>query len=107
MKKFMEEIIEELVGYPIDMQLKEAFEKNGIDNQIIVTCMLCKKLDRLVDVLENINKEVSSINCDICGLENSLNSLSELSECVAYIPPTYHQKEGYYVFRVAGQIDTN
>lgn len=82
MKKFMEETIEELVGYPIDMQLKETFEKNGIDNQIIVTCMLCKKLDRLADVLEGIDQELAGINSSMNGLEDSLNALSELSNCV-------------------------
>lgn len=65
-----------------------------------------ESLKRIADTLENINQELSSINSNMCGLEDSLNVLSELSKCIAYIPPRYHQKEGYYIFRIGGQVET-
>lgn len=100
MKEEISKILSELIEEEVDIDFKEDYKRNGIKVDLLVKILLCKQLDRIANSLENID-------CNICGLEDSLNALNALSECVTYIPPMYHQKEGYYVFRIAGQIDTN
>lgn len=34
-------------------------------------------------------------------------SLSRLSDCVSYIPPTPHQQKGRHVLQISGMVDTN
>lgn len=34
-------------------------------------------------------------------------SLSNLSDCVSYIPPTPHQERGRHVLQIGGMVDTN
>lgn len=78
-----EEILEELVGYPVDMDFKQGFEKDGIENDFIMKIMLCKKLDRIADALEKLN------------------------DCVGYIPPSMFNKEGHHILRIGGSVDVD
>ena len=56
-----------------------------------------KQLERIADALERISEDLNSINY---GIER-------LTECIGYIPPLPHQKEGYRFLRIAGQVDAN
>lgn len=71
-----EKILEELVGYPVDMDFKQGFEKDGIENDFIVKIMLCKKLDRIADVLEKIE-------IDIACMQSSIDTIEQFTECIA------------------------
>lgn len=53
-------------------------------------------IERIADALEGIESILGNID----------DSLEDLTKCVAYIPPRYHQKEGFYTLRICGQVTT-
>ena len=46
-------------------------------------------LERIADALEGLNE-----------------SGRMLSDCVGYVPPRWHMTEGFHIFRIGGQVDT-
>lgn len=60
------------------------------DNNLAVEVAKLTQLNRIADALEEIG-----------------DNLERLTNCVGYIPPAPLQKEGYHVFRIAGQVDTD
>lgn len=59
--------------------------------------MKVEQLKRIADVLEDINGVLISMSAPI----------EELSDCVGYVPPRHHMKEGYHVLNIAGRVDTD
>ena len=67
-------------------EMKSDWQMN--DNNLAVEVAKLTQLTRIADVLEEIG-----------------DNLERLANCVAYIPPTPLQNEGYYIFRIGGCID--
>lgn len=59
--------------------------------------MKLKRLDRIADFLEAINGNLSEMQ----------EALTMLKECVGYVPPRGYMREGYYIFRIGGEVGTN
>lgn len=62
-----------------------------------------EQLKRIADALENIAQELGSVNVHLGSLQE-LECLSELDKCIVYVPPMPHQKEGYHILRIGGQV---
>ena len=77
---------------------KEFLEAPGAGRDERLRFMELKRLDRIADVLEDINGTLISMGGDI----------EELGECVGYVPPRqgYVKTEGYKFLRVGGSVDT-
>lgn len=94
----------------IDEDEKMKFEKHAIKQLKYVSLlrsmgytateainfMIFLKLEEISDVLYG-NEEFGSIT----------ESLSAIANCVGYIPPTPIQREGYYILRIGGHVDTD
>lgn len=51
---------------------------------------------RQIEALERIAEALEGLN----------ESGRMLSDCVEYIPPRWHMTEGFHIFRIGGQVDT-
>ena len=76
-----DQIIEKLDEIKSDWQMN--------DNNLAVEVAKLTQLTRIADVLEEIG-----------------DNLERLADCVGHIPPTPLQKEGCYIFRIGGSVDT-
>lgn len=56
----------------------------------------------LLSEAEKMNSTLDRIDDVLCGINKSLEALSE---CVGYIPPTPYQEEGCYILRIGGSVD--
>lgn len=56
-----------------------------------------KQLERIADGLAELNNTLGEL----------LIPAEQLGECVGYVPPAPHQKEGYYVLRISGTVYNN
>ena len=91
-------MLSEVVGVDIEsIDFKKAYEKDGIETDFVVKMMICSRLERIADVLEDINSTLISMSAPV----------EQLSECVGYAPPRHYQKQGYNFLRIAGQVDTD
>lgn len=65
-------------------------------------------IDQAISIM--IWLELKELNNELSGygeFESVSESLSTLSSCVGYVPPTVLQKEGYHILRIGGHIDTS
>lgn len=69
--------------------VSEVIEDYGMNAQEALGTVTHAELTRIADSLESIS-----------------DSLEALSECVGYVPPAPHQKEGYHILRIGGSVDT-
>lgn len=81
-------------------EIKKEFEEKDNDtfteSDKVLKLMAIERLDRIADVLEDINSTLISMSAPV----------EQLSECVGYAPPRHYQKQGYNFLRIAGQVDT-
>lgn len=94
----------------IDEGNKRKFEKHAIEQLQYVSLlknmgytageainfMIFLKLEEISDTLYE-NEEFGNV----------AESLSAIANCVGYIPPTPLQREGYYILRIGGNVDTD
>lgn len=64
------------------------------------------KLERIARALEGINRELRNTNTYLSSIDQSLDVLTELSDCVGVMPPQYKNDTGYKFLRIAGSVDT-
>ena len=64
MKEEYRKIVNELLGLPEDAEI----EFKGVTNGAVTNLMICKRLDRIADVLEDINGALISMSGDIEAL---------------------------------------
>lgn len=79
MKEEFRKMLSELAGAEYDVDFKAAFEREGLDNDFITSLMLCKQLNRIADMLEDINGT-------LIRMEGSVELLEKLSDCVDSVP---------------------
>lgn len=58
------EILSGLIGEKVKVNFKSGYEHNGIENSLILNFMLCKRLERMADALESIQKCLEDITSD-------------------------------------------
>lgn len=92
MKEEYRKIVNELLGLPEDAEIN--FE--GTTDTAVTNLMICKRLDRIAGVLEDINSALIGMGGDI----------EALGDCVGVIPPRYTQGMGYKFLRIGGSVDT-
>ena len=92
MKEEYREIINELLGLPEDAEI----EFKGATDTAVTNLMICKRLDRIANALEDINGTLIGMSGDI---EN-------LGDCVGIIPARYPQSVDYKFLRIGGSVDT-
>ena len=68
----------------------------GVDENMRVELMKIQRLDRIADVLEDINGALISIGGDI----------EALGDCVGTIPARYTQGNDVHFLRIGGSVDT-
>ena len=97
MNEEFRKMLSEMVGQELEFDgFKDAFEGEGLDNNLVTSLMLCKQLKRIADVLEDINGTLISMGGDI----------EALGDCVGVIPPRYTQGMEYKFLRIGGSVDT-
>lgn len=81
-------------------EIEREFDRNRNvtykNDNTTIEFMKIERLERIADVLEDINSTLISMSAPI----------EQLSECVGYAPPRHYQKQGYNFLRIAGQVDT-
>ena len=92
MKEEYRKIVNEVLGLPEDTEIN--FE--GVTDTAVTNLMICKRLDRIANVLEDINGTLISMGGDI----------EALGDCVGVIPPRYTQGMEYKFLRIGGSVDT-
>ena len=92
MKEEYRKIVNELLGLPEDSEIN--FE--GATDTAVTNLMICKRLDRIADVLEDINGALISMGGDI----------EALGDCVDAIPARYAQGIDVHFLRIGGSVDT-
>lgn len=65
--------------------------------------MTAGQVQVLLNDIKEIDNTLGMIEEYLCNISESL---WKLSKCVGYVPPTPHQKEGYYILRIGGSVDT-
>lgn len=75
MREEYRKIVNELLGLPEDTEIN--FE--GATDTAVTNLMICKRLDRIADVLEDINGT-------LIRMEGSVELLEKLEDCVDEIP---------------------
>ena len=77
---------------------QEFLEAPGTSRSERLKFMELKRLDRIADVLEDINGALINMGGDI----------EALGECAGYVPPRqgYVKTEGYRFLRIGGIVDT-
>ena len=63
--------------------------------------------DQAINIMIWFNLEEISDVLGTTEFGDIAENLSSLADCVGYVPPNYYQKEGYRIFRIAGQVDTD
>lgn len=99
MNEEFRKMLSEMVGQELEFDgFKDAFEREGLDNNLVTSLMLCKQLKRIADVLEDINGTLISMSADIHAL----------GEYVGYEPPRqgYVQSKGRHFLQIGGSVDT-
>ena len=88
MKEEYRKIVNELLGLPEDAEI----DFKGCTDTAVTNLMICKRLDRIADVLENIN-----------------DTMNTLGNVVGYVPAQdrgYVRTGGYSFLRIGGSVDT-
>lgn len=67
----------------------------GVDENMRVELMKIQRLDRIADVLEDINGTLISMSADI----------ESVSNCVGYAPSRYKEGQGTNFLRIGGSVD--
>lgn len=75
MKEEYRKIVNELSGLPEDSEIN----LEGTTDTAVTNLMICKRLDRIADVLEDINGT-------LIRMEGSVELLEKLADCVDEIP---------------------
>lgn len=68
MNEEFRETINEMVGYPIDISFKRIFEEDGIAYSDVIALMQCKRLERIADALEGIQRSLEAME-SFAGIE--------------------------------------
>lgn len=92
MKEEYRTIVNELLGLPEDAEIN--FE--GATDTAVTNLMICKRLDRIADVLEDINGTLIGMGGDI----------EALGECVETAPPRYVGGREHHFLRIGGSVDS-
>lgn len=58
MNEEFRETISKMVGYPVDISFKQIIEEDGILHSDVISLMKCKRLDRIADALEGIQRSL-------------------------------------------------
>lgn len=90
MKEEYREIVNELLGLPEDAEIN--FE--GVTDTAVTNLMICKRLDRIADVLEDINSALIDMS----------EPIESLAECVDIAPARYGGR-GYTFLHIGGSVD--
>ena len=80
MNEEFSKMLSELIGYPVDMDFKQSFEKNGINNDIVIATIQCRRFDRIAEALEGINNNLSEIVLSLDGLDKNLDGCISRTE---------------------------
>lgn len=92
MKEEYRKIVNELLGLPEDAEIN--FE--GATDTAVTNLMICKRLDRIADVLEDINSALIGMGGDI----------EALGDCVGIAPARYVGGREHRFLRIGGSVDT-
>lgn len=90
MKEEYRKIVNELLELPEDTEA--IFE--GVTDTAVTNLMICKRLDRIADALDNINNTLTNMSVPI----------ESLAECVDVAPARYGCRE-YTFLHIGGRID--
>lgn len=92
-----------LVGEDVDVDFKQGFEKDGIENSLIMGVVMASKLDCIANALEEIARKMDY-------LEELPEELACIKNCIGYIPPSRFSPPGTpgcnYI-RIGGTVDTD
>lgn len=55
-----------------------------------------EQMERIADYLEEISLSLKNID----------EHLEKFEDCIGYVPPNQYQKDGYFIFRIGGSVDT-
>ena len=91
MKEEYRKIVNELLGLPEDAEINF----KGVTDTAVTNLMICKRLDRIADVLEDINGALIGMSGDI----------EALGDCVDTIPARYTQGIDVHFLRIGGSVD--
>lgn len=90
MKEEYRKTVNELLGLPEDAEI----DFKGCTDTAVTNLMICKRLDRIADVLEDINSA-------LIGMSEPIESLAE---CVDVSPARYGGRE-YTFLHIGGSVD--
>lgn len=90
MKEEYRKIVNELLGLPEDAEINF----KGVTDTAVTNLMICKRLDRIADVLEDINSALIEMSTPI----------ESLAECVDVAPARYGGRE-YTFLHIGGSVD--
>lgn len=93
MKEEYRKTVNELLGLPEDAEI----DFKGCTDTAVTNLMICKRLDRIADVLEDINGALIGMSGDI----------EALGDCVGTIPARYTQGLDVRFLRIGGSVDTD
>lgn len=92
MKEEYRKTVNELLGLPEDAEI----DFKGCTDTAVTNLMICKRLDRITDVLEDINRALIGMGGDI----------EALGDCVGTIPARYTQGLDVRFLRIGGSVNT-
>lgn len=92
MKEEYRKTVNELLGLPEDAEI----DFKGCTDTAVTNLMICKRLDRIADVLEDINSALIGMGGDI----------EALGDCVGVIPARYTQGIDVHFLRIGGSVDS-
>ena len=93
MKEEYRKTVNELLGLPEDAEI----DFKGCTDTAVTNLMICKRLDRIADVLEDINGALIGMSGDI----------EALGDCIGTAPPRYVGSHEYKFLRIGGSVDTD
>lgn len=89
-----------LIEKDVNVDFKQCFEKDGIENSLIIGIVIASKLDKIADVLEGIETRLDA-------LEELQDTAEQLRECIGYERPARYASpgsKGFNFLRIGGTV---
>lgn len=89
-----------LIKKEVNVDFKQGFEKDGIENSLIIGIVIASKLDKIADALEGIETRLDA-------LEELQDTAEQLRECIGYERPARYApsgSKGFNFLRIGGTV---
>lgn len=89
-----------LIEKDVSVDFKQCFEKDGIENSLIIGIVIASKLDKIADALEGIETRLDA-------LEELQDTAEQLRECIGYERPARYAlsgSKGFNFLRIGGTV---